>query len=261
MFEDKIGNIPAIHAAPQGRMDTPLPVVFFYHGYRNSKETSAFFAYLLAMNGMRAILPEANLHGARFNGNDQERLGLFWDLLKQNIDELELYRDFYQTRGLIAEGRIGVAGTSMGGFVTLGCAARYDWVTAAASYMGSGYYLDAARTIFPPLGRYDSQTRQEHDRRLSGLRPYQIEGDRLERLANVPLFLWHGGRDEIVPYSESVRLQADLLDRDLAGNLEFVCDPLGTHRVSADGAARGIAFLKKILLSEKYDLVLGKDIL
>ncbi|NTH16590.1 esterase [Agrobacterium rhizogenes] len=247
MFEDRINHIPVIHAAPRARMDEALPTVFFYHGYRSSKEISTFFAYMLAMNGMRAILPEADLHGDRFNGDDAHRLTQFWELLKRNIDELDLYRQAYVDRGLVDEHRIGVAGTSMGGFVTLGCAARYSWISAAASFMGSGYFLDAARTIFPPLGIYDASTREAHNRQLEGLRTYQIEGKRLEHLSKVPLFLWHGGRDEVVPYAESLRLQADLLDRGLGDKLEFVVDPLATHRVSADGASRGVMFLKKHL--------------
>ncbi|HEX5934898.1 MAG TPA: esterase [Pseudorhizobium sp.] len=247
MFEDSIGGIPAIHAAPQAAVDRPLPTVFFFHGYRNSKETVAFFAYMLAMRGMRAILPEQDLHGARFDGDDGFRMTQFWELLKRNIDELGQYRQHYSGRGLIDSDRIGVAGTSMGGFVTLGALVRYDWIKAAANFMGSGYFLDAARTIFPPLGRYDAATVRDHETRLEPLRSYQVSAGTLDRIARVPLFTWHGMRDEIVPFGESVRLQSELINASTADRFELVIDPLGTHRVSADGAVRGVEFLGKHL--------------
>ncbi len=78
---------------------------FFFHGYSSSKEISAFFGYMLAMKGIRAILPEADMHGERFDGNDAMRLRGFWQLLKKSIDELELYRAFYVERGLMAQWR------------------------------------------------------------------------------------------------------------------------------------------------------------
>ncbi|MGV7213714.1 esterase [Bradyrhizobium sp. UFLA05-112] len=250
MFEDSIDGIPAIHAAPRDAMERPLPTVFFFHGYRSSKEVSAFFGYMLARAGLRAILPEADTHGARFDGDDAVRLGRFYEILKRSIDELPAYRDFYERRGLLDTRMIGVAGTSMGGFVTLGCLARYDWIAAAASYMASGYFRDAARTVHPPLGSFAEQTREEHDRRLKSLADYEVT-NRLHEIGSRPLFMWHGQRDEVVPYAESVRLQADLLSHGYGARLEFVGDAFATHRVSADGAARGVAFLARHLSSAR----------
>ena len=104
------------------------------------------------------------MHGSRFDGDDAVRLGSFWDILKRSIDELPLYREHYEAKGLIADGRVGVGGTSMGGFAALGCMARYDWIRAVASYMGSGYYLDLSRTLYPPLGAFNEDTAVLHAR-------------------------------------------------------------------------------------------------
>ena len=49
-----------------------------------------------------------------------------------------LKKDF-EARGLIEDGRIGLAGTSMGGITTFGAIA-YDWVKAGVSLMGSPNY-------------------------------------------------------------------------------------------------------------------------
>jgi fermentation-respiration switch protein FrsA (DUF1100 family) len=53
MIEDTIEGVPAIHAAPVDRMSHPLPTIFFFHGYRSSKELSSFFGYMLATAGFR----------------------------------------------------------------------------------------------------------------------------------------------------------------------------------------------------------------
>ena len=127
MTEDSVEGIPAIHAAPAARIAEPLPTIFFFHGYTSSKELASFFGYMLAQAGFRVILPEADMHGARFDGAEAFRLGRFWDILKRNIDELPLYRDHYMSKGLIEGDRVGVGGTSMGGFAALGCMARYGW--------------------------------------------------------------------------------------------------------------------------------------
>ena len=241
MTEDTIDGIPAIHAAPMAQMDQALPTIFFFHSYRASKELVSFFGYMLAVVGFRVILPEAHMHGARFDGDDTVRLTSFWDILKRSIDELPLYRNHYAEKGLIADGRVGVAGTSMGGFAALGCMARYEWVRAVASYMGSGYYLDLSRTLYPPLGVCNADTEAQHAQRMAPMAAYDISRQ-LEKLANRPLFIWHGEQDEMVPFAESARLRADLAARGLSANLEFVSDPVATHKVTMDAASAGVRF-------------------
>ena len=82
MFDEVIEGIPVLHAAPAGKQGQPLPTIFFYHGFTSSKEVYSYFGYVFAKAGFRTILPEANLHGARFNGDSAFRLAHFWDILK-----------------------------------------------------------------------------------------------------------------------------------------------------------------------------------
>ncbi|UUZ75802.1 esterase [Polaromonas sp. P1(28)-13] len=246
MTEERIGDIPAIHAAPKARFDAPLPTIFLFHGYTSSKELNSYLGYMLAQAGFRVILPEADLHGARFDGNEAYRLTRFWDILRRNIDELPLYREHYASRGLIEGGRIGVAGTSMGGFTALGCMARYPWVKTVANYMGSGYYLDLSRTLYPPLGVCHAQNEAEHARCMLPLTEYDVSMQ-LDKLAGRPLLVWHGMRDEIVPFGESERLRADLTSRGLTGNLTYMADPNATHKLPMSAAAAGVAFFTRHL--------------
>lgn len=246
MSEESVGGIPVIHAAPRSRADEPLPTVFLFHGFTSSKELTTYLGYVLARAGMRVILPEADMHGDRFDGDEQHRLGCFWDILKQNIDELPLYREHYSARGLIDGDRVGVAGTSMGGFAALGCMARYGWIKAVAAYMGSAYYLDLSRTLYPPLGTFGPSTAAEHARRMEPLASYDVAG-RLERLADRPLLVWHGERDDVVPYDESLRLRDDMRARGLDKNLTFIGDPNGGHKLSMAASMAGTEFFRRHL--------------
>src|SRR5215510_10700690 len=168
MFEERIDGTLAIHAAPADRIDKPLPTILFIQGFNtSSKEITSYFGYMLARVGFRVILPEADCHGERFDGDRVARLRKFWEIVKTTIDELPRIRDHYAAQGLIDADRVGVGGTSMGGFITLGSLVRYDWVRAAACYMGSGYFLDLSRTLNPPLGSFDARNQVEHDQLMS----------------------------------------------------------------------------------------------
>lgn len=244
--ETRLAGWPTLHAAPAARFDEPLPTVLVYHGFTRSKELDSNLAVMLARAGLRAVLPEAQGHGERFDGDAALRLTRFWDILKSCIDELPLLRDALQARGWVDGNRLGVAGLSMGGFVVLGALARYDGLRAGVSWMGSGHYLSLARTLYPPLGAYTPATAAAHEGHLTPLADYD-PSLRLERLARQPLLLWHGVRDEVVPFSESARLYAELVRHGYADQVEFVADPMATHKLPVAGAEAGVAFLRRML--------------
>lgn len=246
MIEERVGEVPVIHAAPQDRLHQPLPTVVLFHGYTSSKELNTFLAYMLARRGCRVVLPEADLHGERYDGDEDRRLRRFWDILGTSIDELPACCEHYRSRGLVDGGRIGVAGTSMGGFAALGCMVRYPWIRATAAYMASGYFLELSRTLYPPLGSYGPANAAEHARRMRRLAGDEVAG-RLERIADRPLLLWHGQRDDIVPYGESERLREELAERGLDKRLEFIGDPRGVHKLSMAASVAGVEFFARHL--------------
>ena len=75
-----------------------------------------------ARAGLRVVMPEADGHGERFDGDATARLLRFWDIVRGCIDEMSAIREDLEDRRLVKDGRIGVAGLSMGGFVALGLA-------------------------------------------------------------------------------------------------------------------------------------------
>jgi hypothetical protein len=246
MTEESVDGIPVIHVAPAEHLDKPLPTVFLFHGFTSSKELTVYLGYMIAKAGIRVVLPEADGHGARFDGNESARPQHFWDIIKRNVDELPFYCEHYTARGLIDRGRIGVAGTSMGGFTALGCMARYDWIRAVAAYMGSGYFLELSRTLYPPEGRFDAATADRHAERMQALADYEVVG-RLDRIGNRPLLVWHGERDDIVPFDESRRLRDELASQGLDGKLHFINDPNGTHKLSMAASVAGMDFFERNL--------------
>ncbi|MEH0875146.1 esterase [Pectobacterium cacticida] len=246
LVETLDSGIDVIHAVPAGCRKHALPTIFFFHGYCSSKEVYSYFGYALAEAGFRVILPDAAMHGARYNGDEAQRLRHFWDILQTNIEELPGYVAEYRQRGLIDGERIGVCGASLGGMSTLGCMARYPWITAAAAFMGSGYFSTLSSVLFPPV-LADSEKNQAVLQALAAkLADYDVS-TRLDALANRPLLVWHGDADDVVPATESVRLYQDLQVRDKLTNLTYLIEPGVGHRITPTALRAGADFFQRAL--------------
>lgn len=144
-----LGDHEILHAMPAGKRDKPLPVVVFYHGFTSSKLVYSYFAVALAQAGFRVVMPDAPDHGARFTGNEQARLGQFWQILHGSLTEFAGLRDALYEAGLVADNRLAVAGASMGGMTALGIMTHHPEVKSVACLMGSGYFTSLAKTLFP----------------------------------------------------------------------------------------------------------------
>ena len=104
-----------LHAFPDGKRDTPLPCIIFYHGFTSSSLVYSYFAVALAQAGFRVIMPDAPEHGARFSGDAQGRMTQFWQILRQNMQEFAALRAAVQQENWVLEERLAVGGASMGG--------------------------------------------------------------------------------------------------------------------------------------------------
>ena len=234
---DNIGGREFLHAAPSGLRDTPLPTLFFYHGFLSSKLVYSYFAVALAQAGFRVIMPDADEHGARFTGDENRRLGQFWSILQKNIDEFPEIQRLVSERSWIADGKVAVAGASMGGMTALGIMPRHPEVRAVACLMGSGYFSSLAQTLFPPIP-------EESDKVAAALAPYDIE-HQLARLGNRPLLLWHGEDDDVVPAIGTQRLQQSLTSRQLDSQLTWLLEPGVKHRITPLALSATTAFFEK----------------
>lgn len=242
-YQDSRAGIAFHEAVPHGQRTADLPVLYVLHSFGVSKELVAYFGLMGVERGFRVILPEAPGHGTRAISDPAERALRFWDILCDYVDELALLHRALLPR--LGAGQVAVAGTSMGAFSALAAAVRHDFVGATAAYMGTGYFRDAARTIFPPLGAWTPDMAAEHDARSARLADYDPSA-RLAVLAAKPLYLWHGGRDDVVPVADAVRLAADLTVLG-ATDLRLEVDPNGSHRVTDPAARNGLDFLHRNL--------------
>ncbi|MDU6412395.1 MAG: esterase [Yersiniaceae bacterium] len=246
MFQEKVNGIELIHAAPAGKQGIPLPTLFFYHGFTSSKEVYSYFGYALAQAGFRVIMPDAAMHGARYDNDAETRLGHFWEILRSNIDELPGLKAAYQQQGLLIEGKIGVCGASMGGMTTLGALGRYPWINAAASFMGSAYFHSLSRRLFVPRQGGQPLRGEALAQRLAFLEEYDMSAA-LEPLGNRPLLLWHGEADDLVPAEESARLRRALQQAGRDTHLTCLTEPQIGHKITPAALQAGVAFFTRHL--------------
>ncbi len=246
---DTVNGIDVLHATPSGKQAHPLPTIFFFHGYTSSKEVYAYFGYALAQVGFRVILPDAAMHGARYDGDEIRRLRHFWDILQFNVQELPGLVDAVRQRGWIADEKIGVAGASLGGMTALASMVRYPWISVIGAFMGSGYFSALSRSLFPPVP-VGSPGSDDLLRQLAQtLINYDVT-EKLSALANRPLFLWHGDADDVVPAADSARLYAALKADNQHHNVTYLTERDVGHRITPLALTEGTRFFTRHLASE-----------
>ncbi|MDF7648143.1 esterase [Pantoea sp. Acro-805] len=240
---ENLAGIECIHAAPAGQRQACLPTILFYHGFTSSKEVYSYFAVALAQAGFRVVMPDADMHGSRYNGDTEMRMTHFWEILRQNIDEVPLLEAALREKDWIADERFAVAGASMGGMTALGAMARYPQIHSIACMMGSGYFMQLSHTLFPPLVARTPEQKETFAARMAPLAPYD-PSQQLDKLANRPLLLWHGEADEVVPFAETVRLEKALRDAQLDGNMTYLSEKQIGHKITPSALTALVSFFK-----------------
>lgn len=240
---ETLAGIEVLQATPAGQRHARLPTVLFYHGFTSSKEVYAFFAVALAQAGFRAVMPDADMHGSRYNGDTETRLTHFWDILKRNIDEVPTLESALRDNNLVDGNRLAVAGASMGGMTALGAMARYPHIHSIACMMGSGYFMQLSQTLFPPLVARTPEQKQQFADRMAPLAEYD-PCSKLERLAARPLLLWHGEADEVVPFAETVRLEKALRENGLDSHMTALSEKSIGHKITPSALNALISFFQ-----------------
>lgn len=238
IYTEELAGIEVLHAVPAGKRESQLPIVYFYHGFTSSKLVYSYFAVALAQSGMRVIMPDAKQHGARFDGDETARLYQFWSILKSNIDEFSQLHQALAERYLVDEQRVAVGGASMGGMTALGIMARYSQVRCVACLMGSGYFISLGKYLFPPQA-LDLES-------LNKLANYDIS-HQLENIGNRPLLLWHGEQDDVVPASETWRLEQALIEKGLDKQMTCLREPGVKHRITPTALEAAMRFFSENL--------------
>ncbi|WP_458414352.1 prolyl oligopeptidase family serine peptidase [Schinkia sp. CFF1] len=249
-----IAGVPILHVSKQSLWESKLPAVFFIHGFSSAKEHNLHYAYLLANEGFRVFLPEALLHGERLNEktvNEEEIYLHFWDIVVQTIHELDEIRKKVIETGIIDEHRIGVAGLSMGGLITLGALKQYEWIKTAVSLMGCPAYEQYGRALITEVKKNGIElpfSDEELTKKINDLKPYDLSIEP-ERLLNRPLLFWHGKADTVVPYQYAHQFYEK--NRNMYKNIperfKFLSDPHAGHKVTRKGVLETAQWFKEFL--------------
>jgi uncharacterized protein len=248
--KEKIHNIPVLHIAKQSDSSKKMPLVIFVHGFTSIKEKNLHYAYLLAEKGFAVVLPEAIYHGERSENIGGKELSFhFWDIVINTIEEIETIKDYFEAKGTIDPERIGLAGTSMGGIVTLGALSQYDWIQAAAVLMGSPSYEEFAKWQLQNMEKYGVNlkvSQDEIDSLLENVRQYDITLQP-EKLRNRPILFWHGKKDPAVPFHYSYHFYEKIKKDYDPDRLKFILDENAGHNVSNEGIANTVYWFEKHL--------------
>ncbi len=121
---------------PKGK----LPILLLYHGWASKKENMVFIATILSQYGYGVILPDAIEHGQRgkIDYHDLQVLrSNFWRIVIETVEEANLLLDNLIKIEEIDLNRIGVLGSSMGGFIASGIFAHNKKVKTLVSMNGS----------------------------------------------------------------------------------------------------------------------------
>lgn len=202
-----VAGIPALHIR-RADLTGPAPTILFYHGWSSAKEkdSNVITAEAVACEGYRVIVPDAVRHGERdalpvYDNHMVARH--FWEVIMHTVDEAETLHGALLDAGWALPDRIGVAGYSMGGYITAGVFARYPWIKAAVLLAGGpcyqwadGFYRKAAGGIAPVPALTER------------LKAYDPE-EQLGKLPPRPLLMLHGDADPAVPVG-GVRRYAEL---------------------------------------------------
>lgn len=205
VHQKKINFIPCLIVTNADQMNDPLPLIIYFHGFTSAKEHNLPIAYLLAEQGYRVILPDSKYHGERErNVSSEERQVSFWDIVIQNVDELQTIRNYMNEEGLILNHRIGLAGTSMGGITTAAALTQYPWIKVAAVLMGSPKLTTYAKTLIKVAKKVSKLpiTNEMIKQLYQDLARYDL-AKQPHTLANRPLLFWHGENDSVVPFDHA----------------------------------------------------------
>jgi fermentation-respiration switch protein FrsA (DUF1100 family) len=248
----RIKNIPLLHVVKGEVQQDKLPLIIFIHGITSAKEHNLHYAYLLAEKGFRVILPEALHHGERDEGiSEKDLYADFWKIVITTIHEIGSLREYYINEELADPDRIGVAGTSMGGIVTLGALTQFSWIKAAVSLMGMPAYEKFSLWQLDQLKNQGIQfplTEEQIAEQLETLRKYDLSRQP-EKLEDRPLLFWHAENDPIVPYTYTYKFYESIQDdyRHIPDRLQFITDKHAGHKVSRAGLKALVQWFERYL--------------
>lgn len=245
-----IQSIPVLVVVDQGKENEALPTLTYFHGFTSAKEHNLPLAYLMAEKGYRVVLPDSMYHGEReVDISATKKQISFWDIVMQNVKELNDIKELLDEDGLILDERFGIAGTSMGGITTAAALTQYPWIKTAGVLMGSPKITTYAKTLVDSFGKMGNLpvTGEMIDHLYEQLEHYDLS-KQTDKLAQRPLFFWHGENDAVVPFDHSYTFYEDVKQYYTnQENIQFIKEANGHHKVSRYAILETIKWFEKHL--------------
>lgn len=229
-----IKKIPVLEVVLDEYKDKKLPLVVYYHGWQSAKELSLTQARKLANQGLRVILPDAMNHGERKTGAISSIPSVtFWSSIQYNIIEFSLIVRYFEKRGLIENGKIGVGGVSMGGITTCALLTQHEEIKVAACMMGTPAPLRYIERVMERAEEMAIYVPEDLPLLLSWVVNYDLS-KRPERLAKRPVLFWHGTKDAKIPYEDMGKFYQKIGDKSYAVNSQFITGVDEGHLVKGE---------------------------
>ncbi|PKR78331.1 esterase [Halalkalibacillus sediminis] len=235
--QEHIENIPTLVIHPNESRKEQLPVVIYFHGFTSAKEQNLAQAYMLANEGFRVLLPDSYHHGDRRETEDVNKIQFdFWKIVSQNLEDLLRMKTWLEQQQLLHKGRIGIAGTSMGGITVSAALTKFEWVRSAGIMMGTTKLVEMAQYLLKGIESQGIEiplTENEISEQLKGLESIDLS-NQLDRLNNRPLFVWHGEADQVVPFEHSKTFAEQMKNSYPENEFKFISEPNRDHKVSRE---------------------------
>ncbi|MFD2042705.1 alpha/beta fold hydrolase [Ornithinibacillus salinisoli] len=250
VYKETIHNIASLIVVDAAKKDEPLPVVTYFHGFTSAKEHNLPIAYLLAEKGYRVVMPDSKYHGEREVDISNLKLQVsFWDIVMQNVKELNDIKNYLDENGLILNEKFGVAGTSMGGITTSAALTQYPWIKTAVILMGSPKITTYAKTLVSSFKKTGDLpiTDDEIEQLYVQLEQFDLSLQP-EKLNERPLLFWHGGNDPTVPFDHSYTFYEDVKKLyDNEANIAFLKEANQDHKVTRFAILETVKWFEKHL--------------
>lgn len=250
VFRKTIATVPALVIVDHAKEDDALPTITYFHGFTSAKEHNLPLAYLLAEEGYRVILPDSMLHGEREREiSSQKKQISFWDIVMQNVEELQDIKKELHSKKRVLNDRFGVAGTSMGGITTAAALTQYPWIKTAGILMGSPKITTYAKTLvdsFKKMG--DLPVTDDVIEHLYVRLEHFDLSKQADKLNERPVLFWHGENDPVVPFDHSYTFYEEARQHYTnQEKIQFIKEANRDHKVSRYAILETVKWFKQHL--------------
>ncbi|WP_290034126.1 alpha/beta fold hydrolase [Ligilactobacillus cholophilus] len=226
-------NLPFLEIVEESKIDDPLPLIIFYHGWLGRKENVLTQGYEIAKRGFRVVLPEALFHGERADGPTKDHQLQFWQIIEKSIEEFPKFVKLYAQQDLILDNKVAVSGLSMGGITTCAIFTVYPWIKCAVCLEGTPNPVAFAKLLIDNLPGIENIPEDFIHEQLAGLNEIDLSLNP-EKIAGRPLHFWHGTDDKMVPYDLTKKFYDEVSGKPYAKNVTMTTTEGAGHKVSFD---------------------------